>query len=42
MPVPALVFDQSEGIIWRICSGDKGEGDDISPDSSSVRSRELE
>lgn len=41
MPVPALVFDQSEGIIWRICSGDKGEGDDISPDSSSVRSREL-
>ena len=41
MPVPALVFDQSEGIIWRICSGDRGEGDDISPDSSSVRSREL-
>ena len=41
MPVPALVFDQSEGIIWRICSGDKGEGDDISPDTSSVRSREL-
>ena len=41
MPVPALVFDQSEGIIWRICSGDKGEGDDISPDTSSVSSREL-
>ena len=41
MPVPALVFDQSEGIIWRTCSGDKGEGDDISPDTSSVRSGEL-
>ena len=41
MHVPALVFDQSEGIIWRICSGDKGEGDDISPGSSSVSSREL-
>ena len=41
MPVPALVFDQSEGIIWRTCSGAKGEGDDISPDTSSVRSQEL-
>ena len=41
MHVPALVFDQSEDIIWRTCSGDKGEGDDISPDTSSVRSREL-
>ena len=41
MHVPALVFDQSEGIIWRTCSGDKGEGDGISPDTSSVRSREL-
>ena len=41
MHVPALVFDQSEGIIWRTCSGDKGEGDDISPDTSSVSSREL-
>ncbi len=41
MPVPALVFDQSEGIIWRTCSGDKGESDDISPDTSSVSSREL-
>ena len=41
MHVPALVFDQSEGIIWRTCSGDKGVGDDISPDTSSVRSREL-
>ena len=41
MPVPALVFDQSEGIIWRTCSGGKGEGGDISPDTSSVRSREL-
>ena len=41
MHVPALVFDQSEGIIRRTCSGDKGEGDDISPDTSSVRSREL-
>ena len=41
MPVPALVFDQSEGIIWRTCSGDKGEGDDISTDTSSVSSREL-
>ena len=41
MPVPALVFDQSEGIIWRTCSGDKGVSDDISPDTSSVRSQEL-
>jgi len=41
MHVPALVFDQSEGIIWRTCSGDKGKGDDISPDTSSVRSREV-
>ena len=41
MHVPALVFDQSEGIIWRTCSGDKGEGDDISPDISSVRSWKL-
>ena len=41
MPVPALVFDQSEGIIWHTCSGDKGEGGDISPDTSSVSSREL-
>ena len=41
MHVPALVFDQSEGIIWRTCSGDKGERGDISPDTSSVRSREL-
>ena len=41
MPVPALVFDQSEGIIWHTCSGDKGGGGDISPDTSSVRSREL-
>ncbi len=41
MPVPALVFDQSEDIIWHTCSGDKGESDDISPDTSSVRSREL-
>ena len=41
MPVPALVFDQSEGIIWRTCSGDKGEGDDISPDTYSIRSLEL-
>ena len=41
MHVPALVFDQSEGIIWCTCSGDKGEDGDISPDTSSVRSREL-
>ena len=41
MPVPALVFDQSEGIIWHTCLGDKGVSDDISPDTSSVRSREL-
>ena len=41
MHVPALVFDQIEGIIWHTCSGDKGEGGDISPDTSSVRSREL-
>ncbi len=41
MHVPTLVFDKSEGIIWRICLGDRGEGDDISPDTSSVRSREL-
>ena len=41
MQVPALVFDQSEDIIWHTCSGDKGESDDISPDTSSVRSREL-
>ena len=41
MHVPALVLDESEGIIWRTCSGDKGVSDDISPDTSSVRSREL-
>ena len=41
MPIPALVFDQSEDIIWHTCSGAKGEGDDISPDTSSVRSQEL-
>ena len=41
MHVPALVFDQSEDIIWHTCSGDRGESDDISPDISSVRSWEL-
>jgi len=41
MHVPVLVFDQYEGIIWGTCSGDKSEGDDISPDTSSLRSREL-
>ena len=41
MHVPALVFDQSEDIIWHTCSGAKGEGDDISSDTSSVRSQEL-
>ena len=41
MHVPALVFDQSEDIIWHTCSGAKGESDDISPDTSSVRSQEL-
>ena len=41
MQVSALVFDQSEDIIWHTCSGAKGEGDDISPDTSSVRSQEL-
>ncbi len=41
MYVSALVFDQSEDIIWHTCSDDKGEKDDISPDISSVRSWEL-
>ena len=41
MHVPALVFGQSEDTIWHTCSSDKGESDDISPDTSSVRSREL-
>ena len=41
MHVPALVFDQSEDIIWHTCSGKKGGGDDISPDTLSVRSQEL-
>jgi len=36
MHVPTLVFDQSEDIIWHTC-----ESDDIAPDTSSVRSREL-
>ena len=41
MHVPELVVDQSEDIIWHTCSGDKGESEDISPDTSSGRSREL-
>ena len=41
MHVPTLVLDQFEDIIWHTYSGDKGESDDISPDTSSVRSREL-
>jgi len=35
------MFDQPGGIIWHTGSGEKGEGDGISPDTSSVRSREL-